>query len=59
MKWSEICNYSLNRVPLGNNKTITVHLCKILRNLSNREENVKNRLPTCSAQVFLRGFMMT
>ncbi|CAG9534849.1 unnamed protein product [Cercopithifilaria johnstoni] len=53
-KWSEICNYSLNRVPPENNRTITVHLCKILRNLSSSEENVKSRLVTCAAQILVK-----
>ncbi|KAL3997638.1 Trafficking protein particle complex subunit 10 TRAPPC10 family protein [Acanthocheilonema viteae] len=53
-KWSEICNYSLDRVPSGNNKTITVHLCKILRNLSSNEKNAKDRLLTCAAQILVK-----
>ncbi|VIO95233.1 Uncharacterized protein BM_BM7049 [Brugia malayi] len=53
-KWSEICNYSLDRILPGNNKTITVHLYKILRNLSNSEENVKSGLPTSVAQILVK-----
>uniref|UniRef100_A0A0R3RIZ3 Trafficking protein particle complex subunit 10 n=1 Tax=Elaeophora elaphi TaxID=1147741 RepID=A0A0R3RIZ3_9BILA len=53
-KWSEICNYSLDRVPPGNKEIITVYLCKVLRNLSSNEENVKNRLPTFAAQILVK-----
>ncbi|EFO28054.2 hypothetical protein LOAG_00426 [Loa loa] len=53
-KWSEICNFSLDRALPENNKTITVHLCKILRNFSSREENVKSRLPTYASQILVK-----
>ncbi|KAM3722041.1 Trafficking protein particle complex subunit [Dirofilaria immitis] len=58
-KWSEICNYSLDSAPPGSTKTITVCLCKILRNLSKNEKNMENQLLTCVAQVFFLDFIFT
>ncbi|VDK85828.1 unnamed protein product [Litomosoides sigmodontis] len=53
-EWSEVCNYSLGFLPNENVKTITVYLCKILRNISNREENAKNEFHTCAVQILVK-----
>uniref|UniRef100_A0A915PL93 TRAPPC10/Trs130 N-terminal domain-containing protein n=1 Tax=Setaria digitata TaxID=48799 RepID=A0A915PL93_9BILA len=52
-EWSEICNYSLDNMS-GGNETITVYLYKILRNLSNSNENVRSGPPMCAAQILVR-----
>lgn len=49
-KWSDICNYSLGNITSGDTKSITIYLCKALRNLANDDED-RIGPPACTEQV--------
>ncbi|VDN02633.1 unnamed protein product [Thelazia callipaeda] len=52
-KWSNVCNFPLDLSSVES-IVIKVHLCKILRNMLNNGEEVKDDPPTCVTQIYVK-----